>query len=205
MRILVSRLVIAVCLALASGASFPHPGGIDKNGCHNDVKVGERHCHPERLRAKPLATCELTRPPLEGDEGVFYGPFVRAIDGDTFEARVQGVYMDFRLAEADAPESDQPYGSQAYDALFSLLRGKSLVLVPIDTDRYGRTVVFVWAANVCVNKELVRRGAAWFYDEYSSSNALHNVEEDARDAKRGLWALPASKRVEPWIWRKEKR
>ena len=79
------------------------------------------------------------------------------------------------------------------------------MLVPIDTDRYGRTVAFVWRSDLCINRELVRRGAAWFYDEYSKSNALFEVEEEARNARRGLWASPAKDRVEPWVWRREKR
>jgi endonuclease YncB( thermonuclease family) len=77
--------------------------------------------------------------------------------------------------------------------------------VPIDTDRYGRTIVFAWIDSMCINKEMVRRGAAWFYDEFARSNALHLVEDDARDAKLGLWNLPRAKRVEPWVWRHEKR
>ena len=196
-------LLIALCLT--ASAAIAHPGGLSKNGCHNDRKEGARHCHPERLITKSLSTCELKKPPNAGDEGVFYGRFVRANDGDTFEAKVQGVVMDFRLAEVDAPESDQPYGDVSKKELYSLLRGQELVLVPTDTDRHGRTIVFVWVGGQCVNKELVRRGAAWFYAEYSYSNALFNVEEDARDAKIGLWALPLEKRVDPQVWRRDER
>jgi endonuclease YncB( thermonuclease family) len=201
------RTIIAlILLAALPMHAFAHAGGLDKKGCHNDSKAGEHHCHPERLLKEQLATCELKSPPKALDEGVFFGPFVRVVDGDTFQAKVQGVVMDFRLAEADAPESDQPYGDIATEKLESLLKGqKKLVLVPIDTDRYGRTVVFAWVRSTCVNKEMIRLGAAWFYDEFSHSNALHLIEDDARDAKEGLWNLPLEKRKEPWIWRGEKR
>jgi endonuclease YncB( thermonuclease family) len=188
-----------------SGGSSAHPGGLDQEGCHDNKKAAEHHCHPERLIARALSTCELKKPPKAGDEGVFFGRFVRAIDGDTFEAKVQGVVMDFRLAEADAPEKDQPYGDISMEELSSLIKHRDLVLVPIDTDRYGRTVVFVWSGSTCVNKEMVRRGAAWFYDEFSQSNVLHLIEDNARDAKRGLWRLPLNQRTEPWVWRQEKR
>jgi len=194
-----------LCIAFAGHAVDAHPGGIDKTGCHKDARAGERHCHPERARAEELATCELKRPPRAGDEGVFYGPLVRVRDGDTLEVRVQGVVMDFRLAEVDAPESEQPYGRQARLELLEVVRKQDLVLVPVDTDRYGRTVAFVWRGELCVNHELVRRGAAWFYDEYAKSNALFHVEEEARNARRGLWASPAKERIEPWVWRREKR
>jgi len=199
------KVIALIVLVAIPFLAFAHPGGLDENGCHKDKKAGERHCHPERLIAKTLSTCELKKPPKAGDEGVFFGRLVRVSDGDTFEARVQGVVMDFRLAEADAPEKDQPYGKDSSNELASLLRGRDLVLVPIDTDRYGRTVVFIWIGSTCVNKEMVRRGAAWFYDEYAKSDALHVVEDEARDAKTGLWGLPRKSRTEPWVWRHEKR
>src|SRR5678816_2109014 len=75
-------------------------------------------------------------PPRPGDEGVFYGPLVRVKDGDSLVAKVQGVAMDFRLAEIDAPELDQPYGRTAKQELVTLTTGQQLVLVPVDTDRY---------------------------------------------------------------------
>jgi endonuclease YncB( thermonuclease family) len=53
-----------------------------------------------------------------------------------------------------------------------------------------------------VNAELVKRGAAWFYSEFAYSAALYDVEQEARTAKRGLWALPLKDRIEPWVWRK---
>jgi endonuclease YncB( thermonuclease family) len=201
------NLIARIFLATATMPilAFAHPGGLDEEGCHNDKKAREHHCHPERLIAKKLSTCELSKPPKAGDEGVFFARFVRVADGDTFEAKVQGVVMDFRLAEADAPEKDQPHGDVSTKALQSLLKGKSLVLVPTDTDRYGRTVVFVWTDKTCVNKEMIRQGNAWFYDEFAESDALYWVEEKAREAKTGLWKLPPEKRGDPSVWRHEKR
>jgi endonuclease YncB( thermonuclease family) len=198
-------IVSLASLMLATTPAFAHTGGLAKDGCHTDGKTGQRHCHPERLRAKDLGTCDLKDPPKAGDEGVFYGPLVRVIDGDTFEAKIQGVVTEFRLAEVDAPESIQPYGKEARQTLVGLVTGQSLILVPIDTDRYGRTVVFAWVANSCINEAMVRRGAGYFYDEYSNSDYLYGVENDARDHNRGVWALPVKDRVPPAQWRKEHR
>ncbi|MET0656891.1 MAG: thermonuclease family protein [Steroidobacteraceae bacterium] len=117
------------------------------------------------------------------------------------EAKIQGVVMDFRLAAADAPESDQSYGQEATREVQQLIRDKQLVLVPTDTDRYGRTIVFAWAGGQCVNKEMVKRGAAWFNSEYSNDAELFETENEARDGKRGLWGLENGKRMEPWVWR----
>ena len=77
--------------------------------------------------------------------------------------------------------------------------------MPFDTDRYGRTVVHVWNGNTHINAELMKRGAAWFYAEFARNEALYDVEQEARNAKRGLWALPLKDRVEPWVWRERKR
>jgi endonuclease YncB( thermonuclease family) len=140
-----------------------------------------------------------------GDEGVFYGPLVRVKDGDSLVVKVQGVAMDVRLAGIDAPELDQPYGREAKQALVSLASGGQLVVEPLDTDRYGRTVAHVWNGEMQLNKEMVKRGGAWFYSEFARSETLYEVEQEARNAKRGLWALALKDRVEPWVWRERRR
>jgi endonuclease YncB( thermonuclease family) len=148
---------------------------------------------------------DSAHPPQAGDEGVFYGPLVRIKDGDSLVAKVQGVAMEIRLAEIDSPELDQPYGRDAKQALVSLASGRQLVIMPLDTDRYGRTVAHVWNGDTHLNAEMVKRGAAWFYSEYARSAMLYEVEQEARTAKRGLWALPLNERIEPWRWREKAR
>jgi endonuclease YncB( thermonuclease family) len=144
-------------------------------------------------------------PPRAGDEGVFYGPLVRVQDGDSLIAKIQGVKLEIRLAEIDAPERDQPFGDDAKRMLASLAAGKQLVIVPLDTDRYGRTVAQVWNGTTHLNAELVKRGGAWFDSRYARSATLYEVEQEARSAKRGLWTLPLKNRVEPWVWRERAR
>jgi endonuclease YncB( thermonuclease family) len=143
--------------------------------------------------------------PRAGDEGVFYGPLVRVKDGDSLVVKVQGVAMDIRLAGIDAPELGQPYGRDAKQTLASLAAGKQLVIKPLDTDRYGRTVADVWNGEMQLNTEMVRRGGAWFYSEFARNAGLYDIEQEARNAKRGLWALPLSSRIEPWVWRERHR
>src|SRR3954453_8529377 len=52
-----------------------------------------------------------------------------------------------------------------------------------------------------VNAELVRQGAAWVYRKYSRDPLLLLLEQEARSARRGLWALPETERLPPWEWR----
>ena len=71
----------------------------------------------------------------------------------------------------------------------------------VDTDRYGRTVGRVYADAMDVNAEMVRQGAAWVYRKYSNDPSLLLLEQEARSARRGLWALPETERLPPWEWR----
>jgi len=158
-----------------------------------------------RPAAKILAALCDGYVPKVGDDDVLYGRVVKVVDGDTFKAKIQGAVLEFRMSDIDAPEHDQPFGSEARAALSAAIDGKDVVMLKVDTDHHGRLVVYVWIANLHINRELVDRGDAWFYPEYAHDNCLFEVEEAARDAKRGLWALPREKRLEPWFWRESRR
>ncbi len=189
---------ISIVLCALTAQAQAHPGGVDEDGCHVEARTQQRHCHPQN-------DVDPSRPARAGDEGVFFGPLISITDGDTFHVKVQGVTMEFRLAGIDAPESDQPYGEDAKRALRELIGKHICVLVPIDTDRFGRTIAFLWIEDRSINRAMVDRGAAWFYSEFASDASLYDVEQSARVAKRGLWALPREARIEPWIWRRERR
>ncbi len=111
----------------------------------------------------------------------------------------------WRRAEVDAPESGQPYGTRARQHLSELAFSREVRVEVTDTDRYGRTVGRVRAGGVDVNAELVRQGAAWVYEAYSTDPALPPLQAEARAARRGLWALPEGERVPPWEWRRASR
>ena len=72
------RLTSLICLALGTGAVFAHGGGLNAEGCHNNRKTGDYHCHrppavtaPTTTAAAPLndppksqsSVSEPTRPP----------------------------------------------------------------------------------------------------------------------------------------------
>ncbi len=52
------------------------------------------------------------------------------------------------------------------------------------------------------NVEQVRRGMAWVFDRYVTDRSLYAVQDEARAARRGLWADPDP--VPPWEWRRLK-
>ena len=74
-------------------------------------------------------------------------------------------------------------------------------MVVQDTDRYGRTVGRVYVDSLDINAALVKRGAAWVYRQYSRDPGLLVLEQQAKAAKRGLWALPPAQQIPPWDWR----
>ncbi len=70
----------------------------------------------------------------------------------------------------------------------------------MDRDRYGRTVgVVLLPDGRSLNHELVRAGLAWMYRRYTNDESLSDLEEEARVARRGLWA--DRNPIPPWEWR----
>jgi endonuclease YncB( thermonuclease family) len=134
------------------------------------------------------------------------GRVVGITDGDTLTLLTpQRREVKIRLAEIDTPERRQPYGTRAHQVLSDLAFRRDVRVDVQDTDRYGRTVGRIYAGRVDVNAEMVRRGAAWVYRRYSRDPALLVLEDEARQAQRGIWALPESQRTPPWEWRRERR
>lgn len=124
-------------------------------------------------------------------------------DGDTLTVLHNQQQVKIRLAEIDAPEKAQAFGARAKKSLSDLCFGKQAEVIPQSRDRYGRTVARVRCDGVDANTEQVRRGMAWVFDRYVIDDSLYAVQEDARNASRGLWADPAP--IPPWEWRHRSR
>jgi endonuclease YncB( thermonuclease family) len=132
---------------------------------------------------------------------VLEGRVVAVQDGDTLTLLVDSKTVKVRLAGIDTPERGQPWAKRAHQALSDRVFRKEVRVNAVTIDRYGRTVGEVYADNVCVGCELVREGHAWVYRRYNEDPVLLELEQDAREARRGLWGLPESERVPPWEWR----
>jgi micrococcal nuclease len=133
-------------------------------------------------------------------EGGLQGRVVGVHDGDTFTLLQAGNQQTkIRLAEIDAPESNQPYGNKAKQELSGLIFGKTVTVTIQDTDRYGRTVGRVTANTLDVNAEMIRRGAVWVYRKYAKDQTLYPLEAQAQQEKRGLWNLPETAQVNIFV------
>ena len=136
----------------------------------------------------------------------YSGKVVGISDGDTLTLLVPdgGSFkqVKVRLAEIDTPESAQPYGTRAKQALSDLAFNKHARVIEQDKDRYGRVVGRVYVGVLDVNAELVKLGAAWVYRQYARDRSLYALEDQAKAAKRGLWNLSEAEKCAPWDWRK---
>jgi endonuclease YncB( thermonuclease family) len=133
------------------------------------------------------------------------GRIVGITDGDTLTLLVDEQPVRVRLAQIDAPERGQPYGSRAKAALSQLGFGKPARVEILEIDNYGRRIGEVFVGGVHLNQELVRQGHAWAYTRYARSTAIIDLENEARAAGRGLWRLPEASRDAPWEWRRQRR
>lgn len=124
-------------------------------------------------------------------------------DGDTLTVLHDQRPIKVRLAEIDAPEKAQAFGARAKQSLSDMCFGKTAEISTQTRDRYGRTVARVRCEGIDANAEQVRRGMAWVYDRYVTDRSLYTLQDEARSARRGLWADSAP--VPPWEWRHMKR
>jgi endonuclease YncB( thermonuclease family) len=101
-------------------------------------------------------------------------------------------------------------GVESRDHLRSLVDiGKGeLLLVPVEKDRYGRTVAEVYVKDsqstaINLNVQMVRDGYAWHYAQYSDSCPIRSefaiAQELAQKEGLGIWN---GNPQPPWEWRK---
>lgn len=193
----------AHCPATVSPAS---PGEADRSG----ALQSRQSARPSLLQVwlSAVGVCLLAIAVSSADERDFSGTVRKVFDGDSFLVRpLKGRAVDVRLQDIDAPEKDQPYGNTARSALTGLIGGREVFVDVIETDRYGRKVVRVYREpdRLDVVKAMVRDGHVWVYRRTLRDRSLIELEEAARAARRGLWALPAQDRVPPWQYRYQKR
>ena len=131
------------------------------------------------------------------------GVVVRVVDGDTIHVRVGDRVEKVRYIGVNTPEihhprrGEEPGGRRAHAANRRLVDGRR-VRLELDVqsrDRYGRLLAYVWAGDRMVNAELVRLGYAQVMTV--PPNVRHQalflkLQRNAREAGRGLWALPAT-------------
>ena len=137
------------------------------------------------------------------EAGVQQGPYpvTRAVDGDTIRVMRDGQEVAVRLIGINTPETvapDRPvecFGPEASARTKELVTGQKVWLeyddVTGETDKYGRTLAYVWLTpSQMLNEELVREGFAeerTYQDGYRYQDLLRTAEDAAQSAGAGLW------------------
>jgi micrococcal nuclease len=102
-----------------------------------------------------------------------------------------------RLYGIDSPGEPQPFGKTATQYMKKRVLGKTVRVDPLIVDPFDRIIAWVYLDGECLNKELLTQGMAWWYRKYLPFEAgLAALEEEARKARRGLWAYPTP--IPPW-------
>ena len=138
------------------------------------------------------------------ESNTFTGKVIAVKDGDSIVVLRDKEQVEIRLHAIDCPELAQPFGRQAKRQTSELCFGKTVTVKATGKDRYDRTLAHIDLPDGNeLNRELVRRGYAWWYREYSKDETFGQLEADAREKKLGLWA--DAKPIPPWDWRAAKR
>lgn len=131
----------------------------------------------------------------------FSSKVIRVLDGDTIEVLKDRFPLRIRLYGIDTPEHNQDFGTRAKQFTSDKVFGKMVEVVPMDTDRYGRTVAKIYVDDKYLNLMIVAAGFAWWYQHYAPKDEdLAKAEREARSAKIGLWSHPNP--VAPWQFRR---
>lgn len=131
--------------------------------------------------------------------GVLTGEVVAIADGDTLTVFDGKQQVRVRLAEIDAPERKQAFGTVSRQHLAKLcFRARARVWVR-DVDRFGRVVGQVECRGIDANAAMVRAGLAWAFVRYVRNPKILALQQEARDLKRGLWRDAGA--IPPWEFR----
>jgi micrococcal nuclease len=156
------------------------------------------------------ASCTMPRKPA----GLPPASVVRVVDGDTIVVHTaDGRTARVRLIGIDTPEvhpSDklrrdaqrsgrdaaaiQALGAKASEFTKKYLAGRQVELERdvTPTDRYGRTLAYVWVGEELYNLVVVRDGYAGLLTlppNVKYAGVLAACHQTARESRRGLWAL----------------
>jgi len=118
---------------------------------------------------------------------------IQVIDGDTII--IEGGYR-VRYIGIDTPEIHpkvEIFGIEAWQANRKLVEGKEVRLERdvSEIDKYGRLLRYVYVDGIFVNAELVREGLAEakaYPPDTKYQDYLEQMEVEAREAGRGIWA-----------------
>lgn len=139
---------------------------------HTNVNTIEiiRDKEPTQLVATDSVTGELKE---VMSDAIIVG-LDKCVDGDTAWFNIDGERTKVRFLYVDTPESTnttEPYGKEASEFTCNLLTNAELLTLEYDgntTDKYGRTLAWVWVNDLLVQEELAKNGYVEKVYDYGS-------------------------------------
>lgn len=124
---------------------------------------------------------------------------VKCVDGDTTHLKVGNEVLKVRYLAIDTPEytkEKEPYGKEASERVCKLLSEADKIELEYDdgsekTDKYGRTLAWVYADGRLVQMELVQQGLAevkYIYGDYAYTDDLQKAQKAAQADKLNIWS-----------------
>ena len=142
-------IVFASCLMLGS-ASFPHSGGLKKQGCHAGSQP--YHCHRKqraKVTAAPKSEIKLT------------GTVTHVRDGDTVE--VNGIPI--RLAALDCPEKGTQKGDYA-TKIAKQFKGSKMTCELTGAKTYDRLVGYCNVSGIDFGRYMMQNSSCKVWEKY---------------------------------------
>ena len=128
--------------------------------------------------------------------------FKSCIDGDTARFIMDKEEIKVRFLAIDTPETnhpkkgEEPYGKEAKEFTCNRITNASKIELEFDDnsdkkDKYNRYLAWVYVDDSLLEEELVQNGlakVAYLYGDYSYTDELKKVEEEAKENKVGMYS-----------------
>lgn len=112
------------------------------------------------------------------------------MDGDTLLVVLDDQHepIKVRVKDIDAPESCQPGGEAAREAMIALAMRQRVEVDVVAEDVYGRQVARVMRGELDLGAEMVRTGMAWAYRFKTGKGPYARLQRLAQQNQWGLFA-----------------
>jgi len=190
-------LVLAGCLGVTSGVSTPDVAARTPAQAASSATAALARPSGTPVATTTPAPTRTSRPTavptlvmgISNTDVLSAAKLVRVLDATTIEVVIDGKNYQVRYIGVE-PLGDGAAAKAKNEALVS---GQALKLAKdvTDADAQGRLLRYVYARAYMVNAELARLGyarAAAVPPDTLNQELLRTMEQEAREAKRGLWA-----------------
>lgn len=155
----------------------------------------EQISRPTVLPTATVAFDPSVQPQILMPEGLEKVKVAEVVDGDTIKL-TDG--RTVRFIGIDTPETKHPskgvecYGKEASEATRMLLEGKEVMLEKdiSETDRYQRSLRYIYVEDMMVNEYLVLQGYAFsssYPPDVKYQDRFTEAQKEAFEKERGLW------------------